>query len=35
MVGVITHVAELADRMPVRFQLSKENNTTRVEKIAA
>lgn len=34
MVGVITHVAALAERTPVRFLVSHDNRTSRVEKEA-
>ena len=34
MVGLITHVRELADRMPVRFEVTKEATST-VQKVVA
>ncbi len=33
MVGVVTHVAALAERIPVRFQVSKDARTAHVERI--
>jgi len=33
MVGVVTHVSALADRIPVRFQVSKDTRTSRIERI--
>jgi len=33
MVGVVTHVSALAERIPVRFQVSKDARTARVERI--
>jgi len=34
MVGVITHVKELADRIPVRFQVTKGPRTSTVERVS-
>lgn len=34
VVGLITHVRELADRMPVRFQVSKDARTSSVVRVA-
>ena len=34
-VGIVTHVRELADRMPVRFEVSKGPETATVEKVMA
>ena len=34
MVGVVTHVAALAERTPVRFLVSHDNRTSRVEREA-
>jgi exonuclease SbcC len=31
MVGIVTHVRELAERVPVRFEISKDARTSRVE----
>jgi exonuclease SbcC len=33
MVGLISHVAELADRVPVRFEIRKLANTSTIEKV--
>jgi exonuclease SbcC len=33
MVGIVTHVRELAERIPVRFEVTKDARTSRVEKI--
>ena len=33
MVGVVTHVAALAERIPVRFEVRKEARTARVERV--
>jgi exonuclease SbcC len=33
MVGIVTHVAELADRIPVQFRVSKSGGTSRVERV--
>jgi|GEM_PF-1821455 len=33
MVGVITHVRELAERMPTRFEVTKGPNTSYIEKV--
>jgi exonuclease SbcC len=33
MVGVVTHVNGLADRIPVRFEVSKDMRTARVERV--
>lgn len=35
MVGVITHIRELAERMPVRFEVTKEPTTSVVTKVLA
>ena len=35
MVGVVTHVRELAERIPVRFEITKINNTSHVEVVTA
>lgn len=35
MVGVITHVAALAQRLPVRFEVRKEAGTSTVERVAS
>ena len=32
MVGLVTHVAELASRMPVQYHVRKEAGTSRVER---
>ncbi len=32
-VGLVTHVAALADRVPVRFQVTREGSRSRVEKV--
>jgi len=32
MVGVVTHVATLAERMPVRFEVTKDARSARVER---
>ena len=34
MIGVITHVRELADRLPVRFDLKKEGNISSITRAA-
>jgi exonuclease SbcC len=34
MVGIVTHVRELADRVPVRYQVTKDTRTSRVERVA-
>jgi DNA repair protein SbcC/Rad50 len=34
-VGLVTHVRELADRMPVRFEVSKGPETSKIEKVTA
>jgi exonuclease SbcC len=34
MVGVVTHVAELAERMPVRYRVAKGPRTATVEQVA-
>lgn len=34
MIGVITHVRELADRLPVRFDLKKQGNVSSVTRVA-
>ena len=33
MVGVITHIRDLADRMPIRFEVSKNSSTSSVERV--
>lgn len=33
MVGVVTHVRDLAERLPVRFEVRKEGRSSRVEKV--
>jgi exonuclease SbcC len=33
MVGVVTHVGSLADRVPVRFEVRKDTRTARVERV--
>ena len=33
MVGIVTHIRELADRMPVRFEVTKGPNTSSVERV--
>ena len=35
MVGIVTHVRELAERIPVRFELSKQGNVSTVTKTVA
>lgn len=35
MVGIVTHVRELADRVPVQFRVTKDHNGSRVEKVSA
>jgi DNA repair protein SbcC/Rad50 len=35
MVGVVTHVAALAERIPVRFEVTRDARTARVERLAA
>lgn len=35
MVGVITHIRELAERMPVRFEVTKQATTSVVERVVA
>jgi exonuclease SbcC len=35
MVGVVTHVPALAERIPVRFQTSKDTRSARVERVGA
>ncbi|MEA2499287.1 MAG: repair protein SbcC/Rad50 [Actinomycetota bacterium] len=34
MVGVVTHVRELADSVPLQFRVSKESGSSRVERVA-
>lgn len=34
MVGVITHVAALAERIPVRFQVNRDNSGSHIERLA-
>ena len=33
MVGVVTHVSALAERIPVRFEIHKDARTARVERV--
>ena len=33
MVGVVTHVAALADRVPVRFEVSRDSRTSTIERV--
>jgi exonuclease SbcC len=33
MVGIVTHVRELADRVPVRYQVTKDTRTSTVERV--
>ena len=35
MVGIVTHVRELADRVPVQFRVTKDIRTSTVEKVAS
>lgn len=35
LIGIVTHIRELADRMPVRFEVSKDATTARVERVEA
>lgn len=35
LIGVVTHIRELADRMPVRFEVSKDAKTARVTRVEA
>jgi DNA repair exonuclease SbcCD ATPase subunit len=35
MVGVVTHVRELADRLPVRFEVTKVGGSSAVERVEA
>jgi DNA repair exonuclease SbcCD ATPase subunit len=35
MVGVVTHVRELAERLPVRFELRKVGGAATIERIDA
>ena len=35
MVGIITHVRELAERLPVRFEVTKGPEGARVERVLA
>lgn len=35
MIGLITHVQDLAERMPVRFELRKEGNVSSITKLVA
>ena len=35
MVGIVTHVRELADRVPVRFRVTKDVRTSRIERMAS
>ncbi len=34
-VGLVTHVRELAERVPVRYRVSKDDRTSRVERVVA
>ncbi|HET6213754.1 MAG TPA: hypothetical protein VFE14_12895, partial [Micromonosporaceae bacterium] len=34
MVGVVTHVGALADRIPVRFEVSKDARSAHVERVS-
>lgn len=34
MVGIVTHVRELAERVPVRFQVKKDARTSSIERVA-
>ena len=33
MVGVVTHVAALAERVPIRFEVSRDSRTSTIERI--
>jgi exonuclease SbcC len=33
MVGIVTHVRELADRVPVRYQVTKDARTSTIERV--
>jgi len=33
LIGIVTHIRDLADRMPVRFEVSKDATTSRVERV--
>jgi exonuclease SbcC len=33
MVGLVTHVASLAERVPVRFEVTRDQRTSSVEKV--
>ncbi len=33
MVGVVTHVAALADRVPIRFEVSRDSRTSTIERV--
>jgi exonuclease SbcC len=35
MVGVVTHVGALAERIPVRFEVSRDARTARVERVGS
>jgi exonuclease SbcC len=35
MVGIVTHVAELADRIPVQFQVTKTGGSSQVRRVAS
>lgn len=35
MIGIVTHVKELAERIPVRYEVSKEGNRSSVKRVAA
>ena len=34
MVGIVTHVPELADRIPVQYRVKKVGNSSSVERVA-
>jgi exonuclease SbcC len=33
LIGIVTHIRDLADRMPVRFEVQKDATTSRVERV--
>lgn len=35
MVGIVTHVAALAERVPVRFEVSRDSRTSTIERVGA
>ncbi|MGE3620978.1 MAG: AAA family ATPase [Acidimicrobiia bacterium] len=35
LVGIVTHIRDLADRMPVRFEVQRDPTTSRVERVDA